>query len=70
MRSLILQIIPISEDYDFGNFPIEHETKGGTWRVLGEKKTEENSKGKGENESWDPKQVLVLTTARFILSNH
>ena len=38
-----------------------HDVEGGTWRVLEGKKTEENSAGKNENESWLSKQVNLST---------
>ena len=53
----MLQIINLDGDYDFGDFPVMHDVEGGTWRVLEGKKTEENSGGKNENESWLSKQV-------------
>ena len=48
-------------DYNFGDFPVMHNVEGGTWRVLEGKKTEENSAGKNENESWLSKQVYLST---------
>ena len=36
-----------------------HDVEGGTWRVVEGKKTEENSAGKNENESWLSKQVKL-----------